>query len=265
MDGAQRLSAEGTDHAYGIDGILRAFREEDGMATFPVGTKGNGVVWHKGTDFCTSSESRKKRLPEARFFAKINAMREFLPFFRTWLSHRREVASVAPSSRRTVKTVCDAVSRDARQVVVEFGPGTGPITKGLLENGVLTRDSKVILIESNAVLAAYLRKHVDDPRVSVVNDSAEHAETILRDAGVDKADAVISGIPYSYLSPEMREDIVKASADLLRAGGVHVVYQVTRSVEPHLRAHFPKVRRKRSWLNIPPLQVYTATKERAAQ
>lgn len=185
-------------------------------------------------------------------------MRDIAPFFRSWLSKRREIASVIPSSRWAVRTICKRVSSDARQVIVEFGPGTGPLTRGLLKDGVLTPDSSIILIETNPDLVRYLRTHIDDPRVSIIQDTAENVRSILADHDIDAADAVISGIPYSYFSETTRDKIVEATADVLKPNGTHLVYQVRKAVEPALQTHFTSVRRQRVWPNIPPLHLFEA-------
>lgn len=202
--------------------------------------------------------ARKMIAPEWRI-ADNRLMKDIAPLFRAWLGKRREIASVAPSSRWTVQAVCDKVSGDARQVIVEFGPGSGAITRGLLRDGVLSHDSRLILIESNDAMAAYLARNIRDQRVTVVHESAENVREILSRDG-EEADAVISGIPYSSFDPDLRERIVSATADILKPGGTHVVYQVRSVIEPVLRQHFADVRQERVWPNIPPLHLYQATR-----
>lgn len=191
-------------------------------------------------------------------------MRDIAPFFRSWLHKRREVASVIPSSPWLVKAVRDKVASDTRQVIVEFGPGTGPVTRGLLKEGVLTADSKVILVESNDMLARYLKGHFHDPRITIEHDTAANVRDILERAGETEADAVISGIPYSYFDDALRDKIVHATADALKPHGKNIVYQVRTAVEPTLRHHFASVKKRRVWFNVPPLHLFEATQPKKA-
>ncbi len=188
-------------------------------------------------------------------------MRDILLFFRSWLHKRREVASVIPSSRWLAKAVCKKVRQDTRQVVVEFGPGTGPLTKALLKPGMLTPDSRLIVVESNDELASYVRRHFHDPRITIVHDTAGNVRAILDAAGEKAADTIISGIPYSYFTEEQRDGIVRGAADALGPGGTHIVYQVTRSVLPHLKRWFGNVEESIVLLNVPPLRIFVARKD----
>ncbi len=56
----------------------------------------------------------------------------------------KQVASFTPTSIFGIKKVCDKIDFNKRNVIVEYGPGTGVFTRYLLDN--LTPDSKLILI-----------------------------------------------------------------------------------------------------------------------
>ena len=53
-------------------------------------------------------------------------------FFRLWLQKPREVGAILPSSPALAQAMADRVDPAAPGAVVEFGGGTGSITKALL-------------------------------------------------------------------------------------------------------------------------------------
>lgn len=197
---------------------------------------------------------------------KIGPMRDIIPFLLSGLKRHREVGSVIPSSRWAVHSVCKKVKGKMRQVVVEFGPGTGPYSRGLLKEGVLTPDSKLILVDTNEEYIGYLRKNLGhDPRVTIVHDTAENVRSILRDAGEEKANLILSGLPYSYLDETTRDSIVYESAQSIGPEDRHIVYQVTEAIEPALHKHFGKVDRWKVFRNFPPLNFFEATQPKQAR
>jgi phospholipid N-methyltransferase len=55
----------------------------------------------------------------------------------------------------------------------------------------------------------------------------------LQKLGISEADYVISGIPFSYLEPKKKKEILRAVHEGLTPDGQFIVYQVT----PELKAH----------------------------
>jgi phospholipid N-methyltransferase len=80
--------------------------------------------------------------------------------------------------------------------------------------------------------------------------------TILAELGIQQADYIISGIPYSTLSIPDRERILQESNMALRQNGVLLVYQFTTAVLPHLQDVFQEVRQDFEPLNILPARIF---------
>ena len=72
------------------------------------------------------------------------------------------IASIKATSPFMVRRILDRMDLRGRRVVVEYGPGTGPFTRALLDR--LSPDSRLVLIESNPEFAASLDR-LRDPRV----------------------------------------------------------------------------------------------------
>jgi phospholipid N-methyltransferase len=75
---------------------------------------------------------------------------------------------------------------------------------------------------------------------------------------------VISGIPFSFLSDNMKDRILRNSFTALRPGGKFLAYQTFYQSNNHLKTYldriFPFVRVEYEMLNLPPLRIYEARK-----
>ena len=96
-------------------------------------------------------------------------MTDTLLFFRQLLSRPKQISAIAPSSRFLARAMASGLKPGNR--VVEFGPGTGVLTKAILAAGVRPRD--LTLFEYNPDFVAHLR--VAFPGVTVFNDGAQTA------------------------------------------------------------------------------------------
>lgn len=175
------------------------------------------------------------------------------------------IASITPTSRFGVARVCGKMDFSSARAVVEYGPATGVFTKYLLRH--LGSNARVFAFETNGGFHKVLTETVQDPRLTVFHETCELAPTRLREHGFEYADYVISGIPFSFLDPDLADRIVKNTKELLRPGGKFLVYQflkpekeTNRGIHRYLPVHFSEVHKEAEWLNIPPLSVYEAVR-----
>jgi phospholipid N-methyltransferase len=174
----------------------------------------------------------------------------------------RNVASITPTSSVGVKKVCSKIDFSQHSLIVEYGPGTGVFSKYMLQN--MGEDSRLILIERNGSINSILKKNINDPRVVLVHDSAENVLQTLRAYKESEADYIISGIPFSFLEPDLKHRILYNTHRALKKGGKFLVYQTCFQTNNHLKVHlqkyFPVVHSKYELANIPPLRTYEAIK-----
>ena len=172
----------------------------------------------------------------------------------------QDVAAIAPSSSFLVKRVCKWIDFDEPAVIVEYGPGNGVFSKYILDH--MTSDSTLLLIESNPDFVEMLEeKTADDPRAVVIDDRAERIKEILAERGIDEVDYIVSGIPFSFLDEEVKEELLDNTREVLAEDGKFLVYQNYNHLEEPLRAHFSDVKKEREFLNIPPtMHAYEACK-----
>jgi len=140
-------------------------------------------------------------------------------------------------------------------VIVELGPGPGCFTRVLLDR--LSPDSTLVLIETNAEFAAELGK-VRDPRLRVIQGNAQNLREILARAGLQEADFILSGIPFSYFPDVAQLGLLNDIRSVLAPDGVFVAYQSTARLEKPLKRVFLRVRVEWQLFHIPPLVVFEA-------
>lgn len=180
-------------------------------------------------------------------FATINYLKNF---FRD-----KNVASITPSSRFTVNQVVKRVEADRPISVIEYGPGDGVITQPLLDH--IHKDSQLIVIETNEEFVKQLNQ-IDDPRLQVYQDTAEKVDEIAREQQAESVDYVISGIPFSFLEPEIRKELLSKTIDLLGEDGRFLAYQTSKHLKPFLEETFREVNLETEIRNIPPMTIYEA-------
>lgn len=150
-------------------------------------------------------------------------MSETLLFFRQLLSRPKQVSAIAPSSRFLAAAMTRDIGPDTGRVV-EFGPGTGVLTRAILAAGV--KPQHLTLFEMSSDFARHLAQAY--PGVTVHNTGAQNAASLV-DRG---AGAVISGLPLMSMPLEVRESIVRAAFDILAPDGVYI--QFTYGSKPQI-------------------------------
>lgn len=183
-------------------------------------------------------------------------LERLLLFARSFVKHPLMIGSFVPSSRFLIDRLVDQIDFGKAEVIVEYGPGVGPITTALLRR--MRPDAHLVAFEMNADLADYLQESLRDARLHVVNASAADAQQVLDDLGLSQADYVVSGIPFTTMPGDVRRQVVRATRDVLRPGGAFLVYQFSRTVLSDLRATFPDVQEQFEPRNFPPAQLFFA-------
>ena len=180
-------------------------------------------------------------------------------FLRGFLKHPVMVGSIIPSSRVLIEKMLRPVDWENTKLFVEYGPGVGTFTRPILE--LLGEDATLLTIDTNADFTKYLKESIDDPRLVTVTGSAADVEKILADRGFDKADYVLSGLPFSTLPPGVGDAIAEATAKVIRPGGAFLVYQFSPKVRDFIAPHFERLDRGFEWVNVPPATLFWAWRE----
>lgn len=167
------------------------------------------------------------------------------------------MASVTPTSRFCVQTVCKPIDFSKDLNIVEYGAGTGVFSKYLLKN--MTLNSNLYLFETNDILYKKLLE-IKNQRVDFFRKSVEYVTELLDDELIGNVDYIISGIPFSFLDDEQRKSILEQSKNILKDGGGFLAYQTSGHLKEPLENIFGNVETEWEWRNIPPMTVYRAFK-----
>lgn len=187
-----------------------------------------------------------------------NGNGKLLLFARNFVKHPKMLGSVIPSSRFLVQDVLERIDWKRASVVVEYGPGIGNFTAKILER--LRPDATLVVFETNPDFVKYLREHFTDPRLYIAAGSAADVGKVLSSLGLQHADYVISGVPFSTMPTEIRESILQSTHQVLHPTGAFLVYQFSTRVLADLTRIFPHVDRAWEPLNILPAHVFAAAK-----
>ena len=172
---------------------------------------------------------------------------ERIRFFRSFLSNPRQVGAILPTSRRAVRDMLDMANFEQARYVVELGAGTGVYTEEIV--GRLHPDARLLAFEVDPDLVATLDGRFEDPRIQVINDSAENVADYLDGA---KVDIIVSGLPFTSLPEPVKRNIFDQITRVLAPDGVMVAIQYSTMVQRDLSRIFASVRRRISPLNVPP-------------
>ena len=135
-------------------------------------------------------------------FAK-NAARHFdeeLRFFKTWIDKPKALGAVLPTSSITARRMAGVIDPDSPDPVLELGPGTGVITKAILDRGVAPEN--LYSVEHTEAFLPELKR--DFPGVNIIHGDAFNLDEALPDLKGAKFDTVISAVPLLNFSAEHR-------------------------------------------------------------
>jgi phosphatidylethanolamine/phosphatidyl-N-methylethanolamine N-methyltransferase len=178
-----------------------------------------------------------------------------LAFLKGFLREPKVVGSVIPSSRFMERRIVRAARIATADSVVELGPGTGGTTRAILR--AMPAKATLMAIELDPVFADHVRGSVHDPRLIVHPGSAELIVEALTAHRLRPPQAVISGIPFSTMPPDVGRRIVLAIREALAPGGCFVAYQFRSAVARIARPVLGEPEAENlEVLNIPPMRVW---------
>jgi len=164
------------------------------------------------------------------------------------------IRSGAPMCRK----MSSFIDRKNDLVIVELGAGDGAITGYILEK--MSPEAKLYVFEINPELCNVLSK-IKDSRMILVNDSAEHLETYLANAGINQVDSIISAIPFLVLPDDLTKEILLLSKKLLKKGGSFIQMHYVSTIKTMYKTIFGNVHTYFVPINIPPGYVFRCIKE----
>lgn len=219
-----------------------------------------------GTPDASLKPYGKRRPAAARFDTEAihlpqNGFQERLFFLAAFLSRPGRIGAIGPSSQALTAEMLQGCHLDKMENVVELGPGTGALTGAILAQiGPRTR---FLAVELDEGCVNHLTRKF--PRLSIVHDSAENLQNLLKQRGIQHLDCIISGLPWASMPDSIQCPTFEAVMKSLRPGGtfrtfayVHASWFPTANrFRRLLEKHFASVGKSRVvWKNLPPAFVY---------
>lgn len=171
-----------------------------------------------------------------------------LRFARQFLRHPKQCGTFTQSGRALARRMAEEVKGSRR--VVEFGSGTGPVTREILKE--LPEDGCLTCFEINSDFCRCLEQ-ISDPRLRVINDDAQNCEQYI-----ESADCVVSGLPLTLFSRQAKEQILSISSK----SGKYIQLQYTPVLSREIRRYFAEVKLRFVPRNLPPAFVYVCRRMR---
>jgi len=149
---------------------------------------------------------------------------DYLKFLQAWIRKPRQTASIVPSSHYLGRLMAAQIDPQGGRVM-EFGGGTGALTREILATGLPVEHLEVVEIDET--LARNLRGSF--PGVSILEAPAQ--SVLAQSAGgAGGYQCIISGLPLLAMSKMLQKAILGEAFRLLRPGGA--VIQFTYSPRP---------------------------------
>ncbi len=191
---------------------------------------------------------------------KQKPIRDSLRFFWNFVRHPGSVGAVMPSSRFLARALVGEPELQAGDVVLEYGPGTGPMTEVI--DRVLPEGVTYLGIELDEGFCKLLSARF--PEREFHCGSVADVEQILVERGLARPKLIISGLPFASLPAEVQKGVVEGTHAVLREDGQFRTFQYVHAFRMNtakrfraaMAAKFAHFERSRSVLrNVPPAYV----------
>jgi phospholipid N-methyltransferase len=186
-------------------------------------------------------------------------------FLKQFWRSPRSVGAAAPSSRALAEAMLKPIDFAQTPVIVEFGPGTGPVTEVIAER--LGPGNRYLGIELNRDFWTRLNRRF--PGLTFENESVEHLGRILERRRIERVDAIVCGLPWASLPEAIQARVFGEIERYLKPGGLFITFAYlqglvlpgARALRRRLAAEFRSVGRTPIvWRNLPPAFAYVCRK-----
>jgi phosphatidylethanolamine/phosphatidyl-N-methylethanolamine N-methyltransferase len=177
-------------------------------------------------------------------------------FLKSLIAAPRLTGAVAPSGRALARAMAAAAGPPPHGLIVELGPGTGPVTRSLIESGVARE--RLVMVEFDPGFCRLLMRRFAPAR-TIEGDAYDLPRTLAELAGQPIA-AFVSSLPLLNQPPQRREKLIGDAFVLMGPAGLFVqfTYGLMSPIPREVCASRYDARRSRPiLLNLPPARVWT--------
>lgn len=182
---------------------------------------------------------------------------EELRFIKGWVDKPKAVGAILPTSSVTARRMASVVDPHSGLPVLELGPGTGVITRAILDRGVAPQN--LYSIEYSEDFVRFLTR--DYPGVNFIQGDAFDIDASLGDKRELTFDSIVSAVPLLNVPVARRVAYVEDLLSRIPAG--RPIVQITygpRSPVPPRQGNYQMRRLDFVIRNIPPTTLWLYTR-----
>ncbi|OHB60769.1 MAG: hypothetical protein A2167_07130 [Planctomycetes bacterium RBG_13_46_10] len=170
---------------------------------------------------------------------------KYLRFVYEFLKYPKQVGTFTQSSKALAKKMAEQIN--GSPYIVEFGAGTGSVTKEILKR--LPENGRLTCFEINPEFCRCLEK-IRDSRLKVINDDARNCEHY-----VNNLDCIVSGLPLALFNKSKKQSILSITSKSKR----YIQLQYTPFLGKKMKRYFSDVKLKFVSRNLPPAFIYVCS------
>ena len=176
-------------------------------------------------------------------------------FLKEFFTNPRHTGALFPSSKALAKRMASFVPQQENGLVVELGPGTGPVTLALLNAGV--PPERLVLVEFSEELVNCLRRKF--PQLKIIHGNAcDLADLLDQHLGKERPEiiSIVSSLPLKTLPKQVVVRISAETRKVLSKNGNLI--QFTYDIRPKQPVRYEGLNRVAStivWKNMPPARI----------
>lgn len=175
---------------------------------------------------------------------------DIVRFIRTWGT----TGAIAPSGKALARRLTDHIDASSNEPVLELGPGTGVVTRAMIERGVAPE--RIVAVEFNPDFCRILEARY--PRIQVVRGDAYDLSRALDGRYDGPFSAAVSSLPLLLRPPSDRRELVLDVLSRLAPGGALAQFSYSpKPPVPYSPDEYALAGSGWIVLNMPPARVWT--------
>lgn len=144
----------------------------------------------------------------------LKGIKDDARFLKGWAKDPKGVGSIKPTSKPAAKLMVSQIPKGNDFLILELGPGTGIITKTMIDSGI--DPNRITSIECEKNFVVHLKKSM--PEVNFIEGNAFDLDSSLKDEKGTKFGAILSGIPLLNFSKSDRRRLLIGGLNWLKEG-----------------------------------------------
>lgn len=178
-------------------------------------------------------------------------------FLKYFFKSTKHTGAIVPSSPFLARKVVDKSKIDKAKTIVELGPGTGAITKEILER--MPEDCNLWTFEINEDFISHLKKKY--PKAHHIHADISTLKKTLEENHIGHVDAIISGIPFTSLKNSECDEMLGEIDSVMSKDSLFVLFAYSSIKFKTFLSWFHKTDLSYVPINLPPAHVLTLRKK----